>query len=211
MELLPSPCWNQSCGVPAQPIVGQCRWKQPCASRHASIIRPVMTRSQTAQTRWSSSEFHFRCESLSRNAMSFSSRLRRLFLMDLSIHFALRSRTGCLMRSKFVTRLESKRSVRKLWGPPRSLARQRGLGVPIWPTRDQIPLRQRTIHLQDYFTRRTAHKNNRWTLKTSGDQTEEMGYINPRRRKSPRLPPEERSIISIVNLSRQTSHASSTP
>ena len=37
------------------------------------------------------------------------------------------------------------------------------------------------------------------------------GYIKPRLRKSPRLPPEERSTRSMVNLSRQTSHASSTP
>src|SRR6266480_3147573 len=36
-------------------------------------------------------------------------------------------------------------------------------------------------------------------------------YNNPRFRKSPRLPPEERSIMSMVNFSRQTSQASSTP
>src|SRR5260370_20977674 len=36
-------------------------------------------------------------------------------------------------------------------------------------------------------------------------------YNKPRLRKSPRLPPEERSTRSMVNLSRQTSHASSTP
>jgi len=35
--------------------------------------------------------------------------------------------------------------------------------------------------------------------------------INPRLRKSPMFPPLERSIMSIVNLSRQTSQASSTP
>ena len=34
---------------------------------------------------------------------------------------------------------------------------------------------------------------------------------NPRRRKSPTLPPDERSIRSMVNFSRQTSQASSTP
>ena len=37
------------------------------------------------------------------------------------------------------------------------------------------------------------------------------GYIKPRFLKSPRFPPEERSTRSMVNLSRQTSHASSTP
>src|SRR6266705_6492235 len=37
------------------------------------------------------------------------------------------------------------------------------------------------------------------------------GYDNPRLRKSPRFPPEERSTRSMVNLSKQTSHASSTP
>src|SRR2546430_1832661 len=36
-------------------------------------------------------------------------------------------------------------------------------------------------------------------------------YNNPRFRKSPRFPPDERSIRSMVNLSRQTSPASSTP
>ena len=35
--------------------------------------------------------------------------------------------------------------------------------------------------------------------------------ISPRLRKSPMFPPAERSIMSMVNLSRQTSHASSTP
>jgi hypothetical protein len=35
--------------------------------------------------------------------------------------------------------------------------------------------------------------------------------INPRLRKSPMFPPLERSIMSMVNLSRQTSQASSTP
>ena len=39
----------------------------------------------------------------------------------------------------------------------------------------------------------------------------ETHQIKPRLRKSPRLPPEERSTRSIVNLSKQTSHASSTP
>ena len=34
---------------------------------------------------------------------------------------------------------------------------------------------------------------------------------NPRLCRSPILPPEERSIMSIVNFSKQTSHASSTP
>src|SRR5256885_3264721 len=37
------------------------------------------------------------------------------------------------------------------------------------------------------------------------------GYNKPRLRKSPRLLPDERSTRSIVNLRRQTSHASSTP
>src|SRR6478609_6744106 len=36
-------------------------------------------------------------------------------------------------------------------------------------------------------------------------------YNRPRLRKSPRLSPEERSTKSMVNLRRQTSHASSTP
>src|ERR1035441_4990738 len=35
--------------------------------------------------------------------------------------------------------------------------------------------------------------------------------INPRLRKSPMFPPLDRSIMSMVNLSRQTSQASSTP
>src|SRR6266511_5610038 len=38
-----------------------------------------------------------------------------------------------------------------------------------------------------------------------------LNYNKPRFLKSPRLPPEERSTRSMVNLSRQTSHASSTP
>ena len=146
VELLPSPCWNQSCGVPAQPIVGQCRWKQPCASRHASIIRPVMTRSQMAQTRWSSSESHFRSESASRNAMNFSSRLRRMFLMDLIDSFRASQSNWIPDTKQVVPGLESRRSVRKLWGLPPSLAYQRTSRCNL-AGRDQISLRQRAIHL----------------------------------------------------------------
>src|SRR6266480_2134994 len=38
-----------------------------------------------------------------------------------------------------------------------------------------------------------------------------VAQINPRLRKSPKFPPLERSIMSMVNLRRQTSQASSTP
>src|SRR5437899_12988820 len=38
-----------------------------------------------------------------------------------------------------------------------------------------------------------------------------IGYNNPRLRKSPRFPPEERSTRPMLNLSKQTSHASPTP
>ena len=83
------------------------------------------------------------------------------------------------MRSKFVTGLESKRSVRKLWGFLGHLLASADWGA-IWPAGDQIPLRQRTIHLQDCFARRIAtHKNNGWKVEASGDQTEEMGLHQP--------------------------------
>ncbi len=42
-------------------------------------------------------------------------------------------------------------------------------------------------------------------------RSDPRSYNKPRLRKSPRLPPEERSTRSIVNLSRHTSQASSTP
>src|SRR4029077_11525947 len=82
------------------------------------------------------------------------------------------------MRSKFVTGLESKRSVRKLWGFLGHLLASADWGANLAGTGSDS-----TSAKNNSFTRlfhpRTARKNNRWAVEASGDQTDEMGLHQP--------------------------------